>query len=168
MQQRNDNFAVNVRKRLSISTDLVADEAVYHIQYYAQFFLNTSSADGNRGFPEFLKMQSVFNVTRYVWFVDEWNRSFHSWGFPAKMKEVSSDEVHGVKRIKQKLQVKYEENIFFAKVSGNKNIIFRNMADRIVSDQWFDNKRQNADNEAKRIIETAPKIIKSKLKQFLQ
>ena len=84
------------------------------------------------------------------------------------MKEVSSDEVYGVKRIKQKLQVKYEENIFFAKVSGNKNIIFRNMADRIVSDQWFDNKRQNADNEAKRKIETAPKIIKSKLKQFLQ
>ena len=84
------------------------------------------------------------------------------------MKEVSSDEVYGVKRIKQKLQVKYEENIFFAKVSGNKNIIFRNMADRIVSDQWFDKKRQNADNEAKRIIETAPKIIKSKLKQFLQ
>lgn len=84
------------------------------------------------------------------------------------MKEVSSDEVYGVKRIKQKLQVKYEENIFFAKVSGNKNIIFRNMADRIVSDQWFDNKRQKADNEAKRIIETAPKIIKSKLKQFLQ
>ena len=66
MQQRNDNFAVNVRKRLSISTDLVADEAVYHIQYYAQFFLNTRSADGNRGSPEFLKMQSVFNVTRYV------------------------------------------------------------------------------------------------------
>lgn len=58
--ERNDNFAANVRKRPSISTDLVADEAVYHIQYYAQFFLNTRSADGNRGSPEFLKMQAVF------------------------------------------------------------------------------------------------------------
>ena len=77
------------------------------------------------------------------------------------MEEVSNDEVYGVKRIKQKLQRKYEENIFFAEVSGNKNVIFRNMADRIVSDQWYDNKRQNADNEAKRIIETAPKIIKN-------
>ena len=84
------------------------------------------------------------------------------------MEEVSNDEVYRVKRIKQKLQRKYEENIFFAEVSGNKNVIFRNMADRIVSDQWYDNKRQNADNEAKRIIETAPKIIKNKLKEFLQ
>ena len=84
------------------------------------------------------------------------------------MEEVSNDEVYGVKRIKQKLQRKYEEIIFFAEVSGNKNVIFRNMADRIVSDQWYDNKRQNADNEAKRIIETAPKIIKNKLKEFLQ
>ena len=84
------------------------------------------------------------------------------------MEEVSNDEVYGVKRIKQKLQRKCEENIFFAEVSGNKNVIFRNMADRIVSDQWYDNKRQNADNEAKRIIETAPKIIKNKLKEFLQ
>ena len=84
------------------------------------------------------------------------------------MEEVYNDGVYGVKRIKQKLQRKYEENIFFAEVSGNKNVIFRNMADRIVSDQWYDNKRQNADNEAKRIIETAPKIIKNKLKEFLQ
>lgn len=28
-----------------------------------------------------LKCKLFFNVTCYVWFVDEWNRSFHSWHF---------------------------------------------------------------------------------------
>ena len=35
-------------------------------------------------------------------------------------------------------------------------------------DQWYDNKRQNDDDEAKRIIGTDAKIIKSKLKEFPQ
>ena len=126
-----------MRKRLSICTDLVADEAVYYAQCHAQFFLNTRSADGNRGRPECPKM--------------------------------SSAEVYGIKRIKQKLQEKYKENIFFAELSGrNKVVCFRNMADWIISDQWYDNKRKNADDDAKRIIETAAKIIKNELKEFLQ
>ena len=29
------------------------------------------------------------------------------------------------------------------------------MADWIINDQWYDNKRQNADDEAKRLVETA-------------
>ena len=63
----------------------------------------------------------------------------------------------------------YKENLFFAEVPGRKNVVcFRNMANWITSDQWYDNKRQNADDEAKRIIETAAKIIKHKLKEFLQ
>ena len=63
----------------------------------------------------------------------------------------------------------YKENLFFAEVSGRKNVVcFRNMVNWITRDQWYDNKRQNADDEAKCIIETAAKIIKNKLKEFLQ
>ena len=40
-------FAANVRKWMSVSTDLTADEAVYHAHCHVQFFLNTRSADGN-------------------------------------------------------------------------------------------------------------------------
>ena len=45
---------------------------------------------------------------------------------------------------------------------------FRNMGNWIISDQWNDNKIQDIDDEAKRIIETAAKIIKNELKVFLQ
>ena len=67
------------------------------------------------------------------------------------------------------MQEKYKDNIIFAEVSGRKSVLcFRNMADWKISDQWYDNKRQNDDDEAKRIIETDTKIVKSKLKELLQ
>ena len=89
--------------------------------------------------------------------------------FQLKLEEVSNYEVYRVTRIKQKLQEKYKENILFAEVSGRKNFVcFRNMADWIISDQLYDNKRQNVDDEEKNIIENAAKIIKNELKKFLQ
>ena len=106
--------------------------------------------------------------------------------FRLKIEEVSNDEVYDVKRIKEKSQGKYKQNshapkaynvprhfskvhiMCFAEVRGRKNLVcFKNMADWIINDQWYDNKRQNADDEAKRLVETAA-IIKNKLKQFLQ
>ena len=38
------------------------------------------------------------------------------------------------------------------------------MADCIIRDQWYENKRKNVDDETKRIIETAAKIIENELK----
>ena len=81
---------------------------------------------------------------------------------------MSDEEVYGVKRTKQKLQEKYKDNIFFAEVSGRKNVVcFRNMADWIINDQWYKNKVLNAEDEAKRIIETAAEIIKNDLKESM-
>ena len=80
----------------------------------------------------------------------------------AKMIEISNEKVYTVKRIKQKLRDRYRDNIFFAEISGRKNVVcFRNMVSWIISDPWYNNKRSNAGDEAKRIIETAAKLIKS-------
>ena len=78
-----------MRKQLSISTDLVTDEAVYHAQCHVLFFLNTRSADGNRGRHECPKMQAVFNLT-CDWLENEIDL-FTLEGFRLKMEEVSSD-----------------------------------------------------------------------------
>ena len=120
-----------------------------------------------RGRPECPKVQAVFNITcdRLEIEID----LFTLEDFQLKMEEVSSDEVYSVKKIKQKLQEKYKENIFFAEVSRRKNVVsIRSMHDWIISNQWYDNKRQNADDEVKHIFETAAKIIKNELKKCLQ
>ena len=72
-----------------------------------------------------------------------------------KMTEFSGDsEVYTIKRLKQKLQEHYKEFIFFAEVDGRSNIVcFRNMAKYIINDKWYSEKRQDIDDEAKRIVE---------------
>ena len=85
------------------------------------------------------------------------------------MIEIFDEDVYTVKRIKEKLQDKYKDNIFFAEVSGRKNdVCFRNMASRIISDQLYDNMRSNADDKSKQIIETDVKLIKSDIRGNLK
>ena len=69
-------------------------------------------------------------------------------------------DVYTVKRIKLKLQKRYEENIFFAELSGRKNVVcFKNMAELIISDKWYSDRKSDKADEARRIIEAASKLI---------
>ena len=103
-----------------------------------------------------------------MWLENE-NQLFTLEDVELKMKELADGEqVYGVKRIKQKLEQNFKGNIFFAEISGRKNVIcFENMAHRIVSDKWYEERKANVDDEAKRIIETAAKLVKNDIKQFL-
>ena len=85
------------------------------------------------------------------------------------MIEIFDEDVYTVKRIKEKLQDKYKDNIFFAEVSDRKNdVCFRNTASRIISDQLYDNMRSNADDKSKQNIETDVKLIKSDIRGNLK
>ena len=60
----------------------------------------------------------------------------------------------------------YEDYIFFANVSGKQNVVcFRNMANFIINDKWHSEKKENIQEEAKRIVTTAAKIIKAQLRE---
>ena len=67
------------------------------------------------------------------------------------------------------LQDRYKGNIFFAEISGRKNVVcFRDMTSWIIRDQWYNNKRSNADDEAKQITEIAAKLIKNDIRDDLK
>ena len=60
--ERNDTFASDVQKRLSIYGDLLASEIVYHSHCHARFFFNKPiDAGKSPGRPQCLKMQATFN-----------------------------------------------------------------------------------------------------------
>ena len=70
-------------------------------------------------------------------------------------------DVYTVKRIKQKLQEFYQENIFFSELSGRKNVVyFKTMAELIKSDEWYSNGKSDKADEARRIIQKAAKLVK--------
>ena len=78
-----------------------------------------------------------------------------------KMKELAnSDEVYTRKWLKTKLKNKYGEEIFFAELQGKTDVVcFRDSAEFIINDKWYENKKENITEEAERIVKQAAKII---------
>ena len=69
--------------------------------------------------------------------------------------------------IKRKLQEKFSD-IFFAEVAGRKNVTyFKDMASYIVSDTWYAERKEDINDEAKRIIKTAAKLVKNNIKESI-
>ena len=126
--ERNDTFASDVRKRLSICGDLVASEAVYHSYCHARFFLNKpTDADKTPGRPQCPKMQATFN--EMCSWLENKTELLTLDEIRAKMIEISDEEVYTGKRIKQKLQDRYKDSVCFAGISARKNVVgFRHMA----------------------------------------
>ena len=84
-----------------------------------------------------------------------------------KMIELAGNsEVYTRKWLKKSLETKYGEEIFFAEIDGKSNIIcFKDLAKRIVTDMWYqEEKKDDFDDECRRIISAAAKLIRSAVK----
>ena len=66
--ERRDQWGSTVKTRLSVSNDLVADEAVYHSSCYVSFFHNDSIKNETPGRPA--AMQDIFE-RMCLWLQDE-------------------------------------------------------------------------------------------------
>ena len=84
-----------------------------------------------------------------------------------KMTELADgEEVYGEKRLKQKLEDKYKDSLVFAEVSGRSNIVcFRNMAEHIINNKWYESRKEDSREEAHRIITTAAKLILAEIRE---
>ena len=83
----------------------------------------------------------------------------HKW--MSEMTENENEDVYSVNKLKQKLQDRYTDHLFFAEVNGRKNLIcFCDMASLIIKDTWYEDKWGNIKDESERIELAAAKIIK--------
>lgn len=169
-EKRRDRWATEVQNRLHGCIDLVAAEAIYHSDCYSRFTLmkNLSGTEGKtKGRPEDQEMRHWFEVL-CNWLESEGDADLYSLSdLHTKMTEFSGEsEVYTIKRLKQKLQDRYREFVFFAEVEGRSNVVcFRNMARYIINEQWYSEKKENAEEEASRIVTAAAKIIKEEIRE---
>lgn len=94
--ERDGSCGTNIRKRLSVCGDLLANELLYHIQCHAKFSFDKSK-DTSRacGGPECPKMQAAFNQM-CDWLENE-IELFTLHDVKRKMAGISDEEVNGVK-----------------------------------------------------------------------
>ena len=85
----------------------------------------------------------------------------------AKMVELSDgSDVYTLKRLTQKLHEHYGEFIFFAEVEGCGTVLcFKSMANCIVNDKWYAERKKNMEEEVERIVLAAAKIIRAEIRE---
>lgn len=161
--ERNDALSEEVRNRVINCIDLVQAEARYHRGCRSKFWLgsiNASVVPGrSRGRPEdedkmdcFEKMCNWMESEAELYTVAELRE---------KLKEIAQDDnVYQIKWIKEKLKIKYGDHISFSSLRGHSDIVcLKDITNYIITDQWYNKKKECKDDEVTRIVTTAAKII---------
>ena len=139
-EMRNDTCAIDVKARLNMCCDLVAAEAIYHRSCRTLFSSNkplpihkSESASSSVGRPEDMNMSLIFSQLCDLLELADTElftlRDLHD-----KMIELSgNDYVYSETHLKRKLEEQYGDHIFFAEISGRRNVIcFREMSRYVI------------------------------------
>ena len=164
--QRENELTRSVQGRLQSCNDLVAEEAVYYRACY-QKFLSGDGESNPVGCPVNPDSSSAFDKL-CLWLESEASTDLLTLSeLQSKMEEFSeSKETYSTKWLKKKLQDRYCNHLYFAQVSGRKNVCFKNMVNYIINEQWYKKCRNNVEDEAKRIVATAAKLIREKIRNL--
>ena len=87
---------------------------------------------------------------------------------PEKIKSMSDDhEPYSNKWLKTKLQQRFGDHLVFSEMRGKKNVpSFKDMVNYIINKKWYDERINNVEKEAIRIITTAAKLIQQEIKNI--
>jgi hypothetical protein len=161
---RNDQWGLQVRGRLQLCDDLVAPEAVYHKKCHQAFHRPVTNASVGR--PENTILNDAFNelcdwlemTDAELYTLPELQEKLESFA-------CGSDSVYSAKHLKRKLEERFGDHIFFAGVNGRKNVVcFKNMAGHIISDKWYCERENSAEDESVRIVRLAARLIKASIR----
>ena len=140
--RRNGTWGDKVYVRLSCSNDLVADEGRYHKTCLQRFMTDKKSPDledeenRERSHPTDEGMLHWFEML-CIWLdIDSDVEPYTLKELHSKMYELAGDDnVYCLKRLKQKLQERCENKLYFAKIEGKSDVLcFQNMIDYYLND----------------------------------
>ncbi len=136
----------------------VNNEAMHHVNCYSRFLLKKekiSSTGAILGRPQDKGMLHWFQML-CQWLESKADAELHTLKeLHDKMLEFSggSADVYTIKRLKQKVQEHYEDFVFFAEVEGRGTVLcFKNTASYIINDKWYSERKQDIEEEARRIV----------------
>ena len=116
----------------------------------------------SKGRPVHAEMTEVFETVCF-WLENENDSEFLTLKeLHEKISLSKTGEVYTIKTLKQKLQDKYQDHIYFSEQHGRENIIgFRNMTDRILREL-----KQKKSQTKEDIIVAAAKLLKADIREM--
>lgn len=169
-EERNDQWGLEVRGRLLTCNDLVAEEAVYHRRCSRLFHgkspspLNVDSAcstwcdEPKRiAFDKLCEWLEVAEEQLYT--ISELHEIMNEMA--------AGTEIYSERHMKDMLLERYEGHLVLAQVAGRKNVVcFKNMASSIINEKWYADKERNIDDESRRIVVAAAKLIRAQIREM--
>ena len=76
----------------------------------------------------------------------------------------SGDDVYTPRMVKMKLKQKYKECVKFATRDGKSDIILLDRTTKILSEDWYNTRKANLDDESVQIVQTAATLIKDAMR----
>ena len=149
---RNDEWAEQVKRRVLDCLDLVAAEDRYHKICLDKFYLSTGI---NQVTPERpLESESLKHLNLVCEWLEGEAELYSLSEIFDKMIDISNGgNVYGKKWLKQKLKLRYKDNIFFSEIDGKSGVIcFRHNANYLINEAWYSGKRSTPEEEAEEII----------------
>ena len=80
------------------------------------------------------------------------------------MMSKSGADVYTPSMVKMKLKQKYKECVKFATRDGKSGIILVDRTTKILSEDWYNTRKANLDDESVRIVQTAATLIKDAMR----
>ena len=163
IQQRDDEWEFEVSRRLSLSIDLVASDAVYHKQCKTYFLCDKQLPGTKRGLVtpgrpvQKDKEDAFFKLGNWLFTVTELHEKLCS--------ITGLSDTYSVKWLKKRLQEQYKEHIFCTDHPGKTNTVcFKDMANEIINNKRYADQSANLTEERTRIITAAVQLIKNEIR----
>lgn len=166
---RGDNWGKTVTLRLSGVIDLVAAEGRYHRYCYQNFLrpdLNIpQSVKKCAGRPTRNDVNETFmKLCEYI--EDNEECQFSLSDLVGVMKRLDSTTApYSEKHLKRKLKEFYGDSVVFTSIPGRSSVVcFSGYRDKILTEQWYEEKKTNQTDERNRIVLMAAKVIREDIR----
>ncbi|KAK3932952.1 Elongation factor 4, partial [Frankliniella fusca] len=166
-----DEWAKQVQLRVDSVLSLFAADARYHLQCYRNFthprHLATPSPSPthcHRGrLPDQAKQRGFEELCKFLEANDECQ--FSTVELSKKLQELTVGEAYSERQALRKLQERYGENIVLVVKSGGKSVLcFKGTASRILTDNWYAERKADPSAERLRVVKAAAAILRQDIR----
>ena len=172
LEGRSDEKSESMKRRLASCYDLPAVDARYHVKCKSKLNLLSLSSPPvfkQSGRPQ--NKRQADNFDRLCSWMEKEGELYTVQELFNQMITLSDDPSDPDGQycrpfyLKQELKKRYGENIMITEKPGRSDIVcLKTSAATILKDAWYANRMADADNEAKRIVETASELILHELR----
>lgn len=157
LKNENDNYDL-VKKRLKLDKDLATERARYHSNCYKSLYYTYTTGL----FSHKLGRPCIENISNAVDFViDYLRRNSDECQFSLKniLNQYQSTEIINVRYIQEKLSETLGNDVIIYSINQDYIICFVDARDKILCNDWYQNEKENKEEERKRIVTAAANII---------